>query len=197
MTTLACVLHIKYWNCFKGDVEETSQRQGGAHVGFFERIATILNWTDQAALRPRQTSVRQLLLENFNGLSAAAAPFADGFRSMTHSHSEHRFPAPSSLKKGCCKPGFGVCDSLTDTDPALGTTDWRVTFFSFKYRSVQFSSAQDGIYALGKAHMRSTPSLRNFPNVAFKAVPMFVWLKMSLSRPFKEDRLNRFSLVSD
>ena len=43
MTTLACVLHIKYWNCFKGDVEETSQRQGGAHVGFFERIATILN----------------------------------------------------------------------------------------------------------------------------------------------------------
>ena len=29
-------------------------------------------------------------------------------------------------------------------------------------------SIQDGIYALGKAHMRSTPFLRSFPNVAFE-----------------------------
>ena len=33
-------------------------------------------------------------------------------------------------------------------------------------QSVQFSSIQCGIYALGKAHTRSTPSLRSFPNVA-------------------------------
>ena len=32
--------------------------------------------------------------------------------------------------------------------------------------SVQVSSVQDGIYALGKAHIRSTPSLRSFHNVA-------------------------------
>ena len=32
--------------------------------------------------------------------------------------------------------------------------------------SVQVSSVQDGIYALGKTHIRSTPSLRSFPNVA-------------------------------
>ena len=38
--------------------------------------------------------------------------------------------------------------------------------------SVQFSSVQDGIYGLGKAHMRSTPSLRRFPNVAFETVPI-------------------------
>ena len=37
--------------------------------------------------------------------------------------------------------------------------------------------------------MRSTPSLRSFPNVAFETVPMFVWLTMALSRPFKKDRL--------
>ena len=29
---------------------------------------------------------------------------------------------------------------------------------------------QDGIYALGKPHMRSTPSLGSFPNVAFETV---------------------------
>ena len=38
-----------------------------------------------------------------------------------------------------------------------------------------------------KAHMRSTPSLRSFPNVAFQTVPVFVWLTMALSRPFNED----------
>ena len=34
-----------------------------------------------------------------------------------------------------------------------------------------FSSVEGGIYVLGKAHMRSTPSLRSFPNVAFETVP--------------------------
>ena len=38
----------------------------------------------------------------------------------------------------------------------------------------QFSSVQNEIYALRKAHMRSTPSLRSFPSVAFETVPMFV-----------------------
>ena len=36
----------------------------------------------------------------------------------------------------------------------------------------QSSSVQDGIYALRKAHMCSTPSLRSFPNVAFETVPI-------------------------
>ena len=41
------------------------------------------------------------------------------------------------------------------------------------FGSVQFSSVQDGIYALGKAHMYSTPSLRSSPNIAFETAPMF------------------------
>ena len=45
--------------------------------------------------------------------------------------------------------------------------------FEFSAES-QFSSVQDGIYALGKAHMRSTPCLRSFPTVAFETFPMFV-----------------------
>ena len=39
--------------------------------------------------------------------------------------------------------------------------------------TVQLNSVQDGIYALGKAHMRSTPSLGSFsPNFAFETVPV-------------------------
>ena len=45
---------------------------------------------------------------------------------------------------------------------------------SVQFSSVQFSSARYGIYALGKAHMRSTVSLRSFPNAAFERVPMLV-----------------------
>ena len=37
--------------------------------------------------------------------------------------------------------------------------------------------------------MCSTPSLWSFPSVIFETVPMFVWLMMALSRPFKEDCL--------
>jgi len=54
--------------------------------------------------------------------------------------------------------------------------------------AVHFSSLQRGICALGKAHIRFTPPLRGFPSVAFETVPMFVWLTMVLSHPFKEDR---------
>ena len=52
---------------------------------------------------------------------------------------------------------------------------------------IEFNSVQDGIYALRKAHMRSTLSLRSFPNIAFETVPMFVWLTLALSR-FSEGR---------
>ena len=45
-----------------------------------------------------------------------------------------------------------------------------------------FSLVRSGIYAPGKAHMLSTPSLSNFP-VAFETVPVCI------SRPFKKDRL--------
>ena len=31
------------WNSFKGDIGETSERLGGMHMGFSERIDTILN----------------------------------------------------------------------------------------------------------------------------------------------------------
>ena len=51
-----------------------------------------------------------------------------------------------------------------------------------------FTSVQNGVYSLGKAHMRSIPSLRRFPNVPFETVSMFVWLTMALSCRFKEDR---------
>ena len=31
------------WNCFKGNVGQTSERPDGAHMGFSERVDTILN----------------------------------------------------------------------------------------------------------------------------------------------------------
>ena len=52
-----------------------------------------------------------------------------------------------------------------------------------------FNSVQDGISVLGKAYMLSTLSLRSFPNVTFETVPMFIWLTMALSCPFKENHL--------
>ena len=36
---------IKHWNCFKGNIGETSEKQGGAHMGFSEHTDTIFNWT--------------------------------------------------------------------------------------------------------------------------------------------------------
>ena len=36
----------EHWNRFKGNVGGTCERRGGAHIGFSERIDTILNWTE-------------------------------------------------------------------------------------------------------------------------------------------------------
>ena len=46
---------------------------------------------------------------------------------------------------------------------------------------LQFSSVQDGIYALGKAHMRPIPSFRSFPNEAFETIPMFQTITVPLN----------------
>ena len=35
----------EHFNRFKGNIGETSERRGGAHMGFFESTHTILNWT--------------------------------------------------------------------------------------------------------------------------------------------------------
>ena len=71
----------------------------------------------------------------------------------------------------------------------LQTKTWCDIEIPSQFCSVQFSLVQDGIYAFGKAHMRSTQSLRSFPTIAFEMVPMFAWLRMALSHPFREDRL--------
>ena len=35
----------EHWNRFKGNVGETSERRGGAHLDVSERIETLLNFT--------------------------------------------------------------------------------------------------------------------------------------------------------
>jgi len=74
---------------------------------------------------------------------------------------------------------FGVSKYLTFIEHhQCGKLKFYMIVMRFNW-SVQFSSVQDGMCALGKAHMRSTRSLRSFPNVAFETVPMFVWLMMA------------------
>ena len=56
-----------------------------------------------------------------------------------------------------------------------------------RFASVQFSSVQDGVYALGKAHMHLPLVSQKFPIVAFETVPVFIWLTLALSCSFMED----------
>ena len=37
---------VEHWNCFKSNIGETSERRGGAHMGFSNRVDAILNWTE-------------------------------------------------------------------------------------------------------------------------------------------------------
>ena len=46
-------------------------------------------------------------------------------------------------------------------------------------------SAQDGIIALGKDHTHSTPSLSCLPKVALETVPLFTWLNIDCSQPWR------------
>ena len=40
----------EHWNRLKGNVGKTSERRGGAHVGFSEHVDTILNRTERTEL---------------------------------------------------------------------------------------------------------------------------------------------------
>ena len=70
---------------------------------------------------------------------------------------------------GATKTGFARCNKWKTKRPtAEGLTS--LVGLAELSALVQFGSVPDGIFALGKAHMRSTPSLRSFPNVAFETV---------------------------
>ena len=70
-------------------------------------------------------------------------------------------------------------------------------------KPVHFSSLQDGIHALRKAHVPSTLSLRSFHNVIFGTAPMLVWFVsaqpglLSDCEEVKQDaeRCNAFSKI--
>ena len=77
----------------------------------------------------------------------------------------------------CCRRMLlPLIKTLWQTDRAAGDV-W----------PVQFSWVQGGIYELGKAHTRSTPSVRCFHLVLPESVPMFVWLTVTFPHAFKED----------
>ena len=71
------------------------------------------------------------------------------------------------VKSACVLLGLELAAKSVSVSLGLGPTVKSV-------RVSLFSSVQDGMYALGIAHMRSTPSLRSYPNVAFETVPVFV-----------------------
>ena len=45
----------QHWNCFKGNIEETQESRGGAHMDLPERIYTILNWTELNSTESKHT----------------------------------------------------------------------------------------------------------------------------------------------
>ena len=76
------------------------------------------------------------------------------------------------------------CTKSTVSVWALVHRPWTPPPPLFLFGSVQFKRVC--IYALGKTH--NYACLRSFPSDAFETVPLFVWLTVALSRPFREDR---------
>ena len=50
----------------------------------------------------------------------------------------------------------------------------------------QFSSAQRGVCALGKALMRFAPNLRRFPKVGFATVPLVTWTHVTAIAAYRK-----------
>ena len=93
--------------------------------------------------------------------------------------------SPSHYLSDCLYVCKSVCLSLSVCLPVFPSL-LHHTHIHARTRTVSVSvSAQDGIVALGKAHMRSAPSLSSLPKVALETVPIFVWLNTDRSRPWR------------
>ena len=97
--------------------------------------------------------------------------------------SNHRFatffPSQSTALPHSPKVQASLCHILPKSKHRFATlsTSPRIGLPRDKLQqcSVQFSSVQDGIYVLGKAHNYALqPALRSSPNVAFERIPVFV-----------------------
>ena len=109
---------------------------------------------------------------------------------VTHNLSHHTSAVSAVLKVKPTQMAAGCLTSVRPlSDGSLQLLHWTIGWLTL-------SSVQDSIYVLRKAHMGSTPPLRDrsFQNAApeFQTVLTFVWLMMALSHPFnlfKEDHL--------
>ena len=69
--------------------------------------------------------------------------------------------------------------------PAISASRFCLPLFLFLKSRCSVQLKIVSLHSGRKAHMHSTPSLRSFPTVAFEAVPVFIWLMIALSCPFK------------
>ena len=99
------------WNCFKGN--ETAERQGGAHMGFSERIDTILDWTIPGTLS----------VELFN--QPAFCRFAGSYRRTEEGLSVKRWD--------------NMCSSTLQTLRHVAQSSWSRANSRLKSRSVSLS----------------------------------------------------------
>ena len=115
---------------------------------------------------------RQIMTKNCKKLNAIAHHFNPGFLVIsgdgyapvpTH-------PPPSEIFRYFLFSHWELC---------WGDPEWMVDG-TLKSSHI-LSSIQDGICALRKAHLCSTPPLRSFLTVAFETVSVFVWLMTALS----------------
>ena len=77
-------------------------------------------------------------------------------------------PAPQTRKKMTFSSVQFKMVSIEkkENDVQFSSVEFKMLSTEKKENDVQFCSVQDGIYALGKAHMCYTLSLRSFPNAA-------------------------------
>ena len=109
---------IKHWNCFKCNIGETSEKQGGAHMGFSEHTDTIFNWT------------RFFFLNH---------PL--GIKQTQHFHPEHYLLLliTTSADALCWQPGTGVtCHLMRKASSELRVLPQPAMLTQNHYRDVQF-----------------------------------------------------------
>ena len=81
-----------------------------------------------------------------------------------------------------------LCRNAAQISLETSRTPWSFQSAQISILAATHISVQNGIYALGKAHMRTTLSLSSYSNIDLETVAMFVEVTMALPRSIKDWR---------
>ena len=126
------------------------------------------NWENILLNEARSQNLEECVEFSAEGHFVLSSSNEDRIVGYIHNYSNLFEHIPENILVNIFRETVCPCNHILPAVPSVDRIHCILCLYFFQFSSRWY------IYALGKAHMRSIPSLGRFPNIAIETVPVFI-----------------------